>query len=400
MTTADHPLDSLRPESFDLNDPALADDPWSGYSRLREQCPVFHSDNVGWVLTRYADVRAASRDYEGFRSDWGPKSPTPRNIPRLRETEEAGASYSYAAFPVLPIETDPPVHGTYRSLLQPMFTAPAIERSWGDDIRGIAHDLVTAFVAAGGGDFVESVALPMSGLAVAAVLGIPKDRRAEFQQRALLLARETGPALEFLEGAIESATRGAFHTLRTATIDGRLLTREEKLGYGLILVHAGWETTAGTLSTMAGRLATQPGLRQAMLDDPGLLDTAPDEFIRIDPAAPGLWRTAGHDMEVGGCPISRGEKVMLLWGAANRDPEAFPDPDEVHLERRPNRHLSFGDGVHRCLGAALARAEVLAVLTELLAAPPLELDPAEPVERVAGVVPVIHRMVLRPGGGR
>ena len=389
---------SIEPDTFDINDPALAGDPWREFSTLRDACPVFHSENVGWVLTRYDDVRAASRDYESFRSDWGPKAPAPRNVPRVRETDEPGSGFSYGSFPVLPIETDPPLHGLYRSLLQPMFTGPAIERGWGEDIRGIADDLVGAFVAAGGGDFVSGVALPMSGLAVASVLGIAPDQREEFQRRALLLARDTGPAVEFLDEAIESAQGGAFEVLRTAEVDGRLLTREEKLGYGLILTHAGWETTAGTLATMALRLVEQPSLREAMLADPGLLATAPDEFIRVDPSVAGLWRTAAHDLEVGGCPIGRGEKVLLLWGAANRDPEAFEAPDEVRLDRRPNRHLSFGDGVHRCLGAALARAEILAVLQRLLAAPPLELDPSEPIERVSGSVPVIHKLPLRVSG--
>jgi cytochrome P450 len=145
------------------------------------------------------------------------------------------------------------------------------------------------------------------------------------------------------------------------------------------------------------RLAEQPSLRDALLADPGLLATAPDEFIRVDPSVAGLWRTAAHDLEVGGCPIGRGEKVLLLWGAANRDPKAFDSPDEVRLDRRPNRHLSFGDGVHRCLGAALARAEILAVLERLLAAPALELDRSVPIERVSGSVPVIHKLPLRVG---
>ncbi|ODU04419.1 MAG: hypothetical protein ABS81_10225 [Pseudonocardia sp. SCN 72-86] len=397
MTAHEQTTEPLRPENFDLYHPELIDDPWAGYSRLREQCPVFHSERVGWVLTGYDDVSTASRDYEGFRSDWGPKSPTPRNLPRTREEEGGEAVFSYAAYPVLPIETDPPVHGGYRRLLQPLFTAPSIERNWGDDIRSIAHDLVTAYVRDGGGDFVESVALPMSGLAVAAVLGIPREQRDEFQQRALLLARETGPALEFLEGAIESAQSGAFHVLATAEIDGRELTREEKLGYGLILVHAGWETTAGTLTSMVHRLATQPELRAALTAQPELLATAPDEFIRIDAAAPGLWRTAGEDREVGGCPIKRGDKVLLMWGAANRDPAAFEGPDEVRLDRKPNRHMSFGEGVHRCLGSALARAEITAVLAELMAAPALVRDESVPVERIAGAVPVITKLVLRPG---
>ena len=383
--------------TFDLNAPEFADEPGTSMARLTAKCPVFHSDQVGWVIGGYPELHAAARDYQTYRSDWGPKGPNPSNLPRTREEEDT-ASFSYTDFPILPIETDPPAHTAYRAILQPMFTGAALEQTWGEEIRTIAEDLVATFVQAGRGDFVQEVSYPMAGLALAAVLGIPAQRRAEFQERALQLFEDAGPVLEFLSGAIDAAPAGAFERLANATIDGRKLSAKEKLGFGIILVHAGWETTAATISTMAFRLSEQPELREQLLTDPGIVARAVEEFLRIDSSVAGIWRTAGQDTTVGGCPIARGDKVLLLFGAANRDERQFEQPDTVNLTRHPNHHVAFGVGVHRCLGAALARAEITALLHALLRHPPLRVDHDEPIERAAGPVPAMHHMYMQVGG--
>jgi cytochrome P450 len=378
---------------FDPNSGEYAQDPGASLAKVAEGCPVFHSDRVGWVIAGYEELHAVARDWETFRSDWGPKGVTPSNLPRTHE-EEGKSAFSYTDFPILPIETDPPEHTAYRGILQSMFTGAFIEANYGDEIRAIAEGLVSAFVGKGGGDFVQDVSYPMSGLALAAVLGIPPERRAEFQERALRLDVDPAPVLEFLSDAIEHAQEGAFGRLRTALPEGRPLSAEEKLGYGIILVHAGWETTAATISTMALRLSAQPELREQLLADPAAVGTAVDEFLRIDSSVAAIWRTAAADVEVGGCPIGRGEKVVLLFTAANRDPRQFADPDQVEPRRHPNRHLAFGVGVHRCLGAALARAEIRALLEALLRHPAIIVDPSVPVERTAGPVPSVHHLQM------
>jgi cytochrome P450 len=383
--------------SFDLNAAEFADDPGTSTARLTASCPVFHSDRVGWVIGGYPELHAAARDYQTYRSDWGPKGPNPNNIPRTRE-EEGTASFSYTDFPILPIETDPPVHTAYRAILQPVFTGAALEQTWGEEIRAIAEDLVASFVKAGHGDFVQKVSYPMAGLALAAVLGIPAHRRAEFQERALQLFEDPGPVMEFLSEAIDAAPAGAFERLANATVDGRRLSAEEKLGFGIILVHAGWETTAATISTMAYRLSEQPELREQLLAAPAIVAKAVEEFLRIDSSVAGIWRTAGQDTTVGGCPVARGDKVLLLFGAANRDERQFEQPDTVNLTRHPNHHVAFGAGVHRCLGAALARAEIAALLEALLRHPVLRVDRSRPIERAAGPVPAMHHMFMQVSG--
>jgi cytochrome P450 len=389
----DLPTRSYAARTFDINAPKLADDPWSAISALRDECPVFHSERVGWVVAGYPELWDAARDFETFRSDWGPKAPSPANIPRTRETE-GESSFSYTAFPVLPIETDPPVHTKYRGILQDMFTTPAIERGWGDEIRALAAEIVGQFVSARGGDYVADVAYPMSGLALAAVLGVAPGRRTEFQQKALKLASEIGPVLELLGELIESAERGAFARLRTALVDGRPLTDKEKLGYGIILTHAGWETTAATLSTMAYRLAEDHALYEKLRGAPELHEGAVEEFLRIDSSVVGLWRTLGKDTVLGGCPMQRGEKALLLYAGADRDPREFDRPDDVVPERKPNHHVAFGAGVHRCLGAPLARAELRAVLGELVHHPPFRVDRSRPIHRASGAVAAVHSLHL------
>jgi cytochrome P450 len=395
---SDRPTESAAARQFDINAPEMADDPWAAMSALRDACPVFHSDRVGWVVAGYPELWEAARDYQTFRSDWGPKAPSPANIPRTREPE-GESKFSYTAFPVLPIETDPPAHTMYRGILQSMFTGSAIEQGWGNEIRDLAVEIVGQFVADSGGDYVEQVAYPMSGLALAAVLGVAPGRRTEFQQKALKIASDIGPVLVLLGELIEAAVSGAFGKLRTAIVDGRPLTDKEKLGYGIILTHAGWETTAATLSTMAYRLAEDHQLFDRLRRSPELLDGAVEEFLRIDSSVLGLWRTVGRDTTLGECPMTRGDKALLLFGAANRDAREFERPDEVVPERKPNHHVAFGAGVHRCLGAPLARAELRAVLHELLQHAAFSVDRSRPIHRSTGAVAAMHSLPLRLAAG-
>ena len=202
--------------------------------------------------------------------------------------------------------------------------------------------------------------------------------------------------LEYLDSAIETAPKGAFRLLREADLDGRPLTRQEKRGFGIVLIHAGWETTATAIATMFLRLATVPGLRDRLAGQPGLIGSAIEEFLRIDTPVQAQWRTAACDLDLGGAAVARADKTLLLLGSANRDEAEFPQADEVVVDRMPNRHLAFGVGVHRCLGAHLARLEMQIVLELALERlPAFELDPGRPVSATNGVVRVVHSVPLR-----
>jgi cytochrome P450 len=350
---------------FDPNSPALWPRPFETYETLRTQCPVVQSERVGWVLTRYDDVYEANRDFETFRSDWGAKSPGVPRTPRVREPQSKGEYYTFAPYPLLPIEIDPPEHAPYRRVLQGMFSARSVERLWAGDIRSIANSLLDEVLTGTECEAVTAIAMPLSGLALAASAGIPPAARDEFQAMAEDIDGNMGKIGEFLSHQIETATDGAFAVLREAEIDGRRLTPEERIGYGIVLIVAGWETTAAAISSMLFRLATQPELRAALEANRALIPSAVEEFLRIDAPVHCLWRTVGQDTSFADTRMSEGDKLLLMWGAANRDPAEFDQPDTVVLDRQPNRHIAFGIGVHRCLGAHLARLE-LRILLELI----------------------------------
>jgi cytochrome P450 len=356
---------------FDPNSPALWGDPFGTYQEMRATCPVVQSSRVGWVLTRYQDVYQANLDTQTFRSDWGAKSPGPPRVPRVREPQGKGEYYTFAAYPLLPIEIDPPEHGPYRKVLQGLFSARSVESLWAGEIRGIVTSLLDDVLAAGECDAVSAISMPLSGLALAISSGIPALAREEFQVFASDIDGHMAEMAEFLRDQIAAATAGAFALLREGEVNGRRLTEEEQLGYGIVLVVAGWETTAAAISSMLFRLATQPEIRAALEANRALIPSAVEEFLRIDAPVHGLWRTVGEDTHFGGADMSAGDKLLLMWGAANRDPEEFPDPDTLVLDRTPNRHIAFGIGVHRCLGAHLARLELRILLEEMLDRLPL-----------------------------
>jgi cytochrome P450 len=381
-----------RPEDFDINSPELTEDPYPTYEYLRSACPVAHSAKLGWVVSTYTEVSEANRDHETYRSDWGAKAPIPANIPRTAEPEHSDFM-TYTDFNLLPIEVDPPKHGPYRRILQSMFASRAVQDAWEDDARRIADELIDTIAGRDSAEFVTEFSMPMSGRMLATAAGIDESERDLFQELTLNLHENIGAVNDFLRQAIGKAETGAFAVLRHATLDGRPLTEEEKLGYGVVLVHAGWETTASAISSMLFRLATEPALREQLLADPALIPSAVEEFLRIDSPVHALWRTAGKDADLAGAPIRRGDKVLLLWGSANRDSGEFENPDTVLLDRAPNRHLAFGVGVHRCLGAHLARLELKVSLERILQRlPAFRVTEGEWPERVNGAVRATHRL--------
>jgi cytochrome P450 len=380
---------------YDPNNPALWAAPFETYAEMRATCPVVQSSRVGWVLSRYEDVAAANKDHEVFRSDWGAKSPGEPRVPRVREPHGKGEYYTFSPYPLLPIEIDPPEHGPYRKVLQGMFSARSAEKLWAPELRVIVDALLDDVLAAGECEAVSALSMPLSGLALAAAAGIPAADRDEFQELASDIDGNMGKIAEFLARQIASATDGAFAVLREADFDGRKLTLEEQLGYGIVLIVAGWETTAASVSSMLYRLATQPELRAALQADRSLIPSAVEEFLRIDAPVHGLWRTVGADTTFAGTPMTAGDKLLLQWAAANRDPEVFDQPDTVVLDRTPNRHIAFGIGVHRCLGAHLARLELRILLERVLdRMPDFRLAGPDPVEFKISTGSIYHAITL------
>jgi len=351
---------------FDHHAEGFAHDPWSTYRELRERCPVAWSDRYDdgfWVVSRYADVQAVAMDDAGFSSDREVVLPATR-VGRI-----------------IPLNADPPDLTRYRHLLNPWFARPAIERLE-TEILAFTTERIDAFIETGRCDLVTDLANPVPAMTTLALIGLPVEEWHAFAEpihrssyhraghperdaatvaigglrgrmRDELAARRRAPREDLLTGLVRAEAEG--------TIDA-----QEAEDLAVMVLIGGVDTTMAALSSAFLRIQRDPALRERLIGEPALLGPAIEELLRVDPPVQGFARTVTRGCVVGGQAMAAGETLFMLWGAANRDPEAFPDPDAVRVDRSPNRHLTFGIGGHRCLGATLARAEMRIVLTEVL----------------------------------
>ena len=362
---------------LDNTDPELLGRLFETLNEIRQTCPVAWSPAFDgfWVLTRYDDVSKAARDFEDFTSASGIMIPA------------TGAS-----MPVIPAEVDPPRHTALRKVQQPYFTELAL-REWRPAIVEIVEDAFAEVMPKGAADLVSDVAHPVPVLVISRILGIGTNDWRRIRQLAAAfleatgnheLAREKARDLEaYLEEEIQSRKGkppvDLLGTLVNATVDGAPMTDREILGMTQLLVVAGHETTVNGMATQTYRLVTEPGLRDRLLADRSLIPAFIAETLRLHPPVWNMARTVAQETEVGGASMCPGEKVMLAYGAANRDPEKFADPDAFVLPRENNNHLTFGTGRHRCIGEHLAKMELTIALEYVLDnMPDVELD-GEPV---------------------
>lgn len=369
-----------RPETFPLDntDPALLGHLFETLNEMRETCPVAWSPSSGgfWVLTKYDDVVGASKDWEHFSVADGIMIPP------------TGASMK-----VIPAELDPPRHTKFRKMLLPYFTEPALQK-WIPGIKDIIEDAFAPVLGTGRADLVVDVARPVPVLAISLILGmLGEDWR---QIRTLAdeflaatgkpeLARAKAQLLEaYLEQQIIKRRGQPVEDILGAIVNAEItddepVTPAEILGLVQLTVVAGHETTVNGIATLTYRITTEPGLRDRLITDRTLVDSVIDETLRLHPPVWNMARTIAEETEVRGTKMCPGEKVMLAYGAANRDPDRFPDPDTFVADRQSNQHLTFGSGRHRCIGEPLARIELRLALEYILDnMPDVELD-GEPV---------------------
>jgi cytochrome P450 len=359
-----------RVDEFDPYDDASVRDPHTVYARLRSACPVARGERWGgfWALTTYADVVAASTAPHTFSSSAGVVIPL---------NPLAGRR--------LPMHYDPPEHTAYRRVLNPAFR-PERVAALESTVEGLARDLLAPALAAGPAepvDLVTGYASPLASHALAAFVGMPAEFGARLEAHSLRFERAQdagdvatieaangvlyGYAREVLDARRDEAD-GLVGALRAAVVDGQPLSDEAIVGSIRQVFIAGHIAVAAALGSAIGHLAQDPALQDQLRREPGLIPDAVEELLRLHTPNQGFARTATRDVEVGGRTIHAGEQVALVYTAANRDPAAFPEPDRFSLDRRPNRHLAFGHGVHKCVGIDLARLELRAGLAELLAA--------------------------------
>jgi cytochrome P450 len=342
------------------------------YAELRRRCPVAHTDAHGgyWVLTRYADVLAAAKDHETYSSAGGVFIPRPEGVPQ---------------FP--PIEFDPPVHTALRNLMRPPLTTAEV-KAIEPRIRSLVQELVDPLAAKGHGDLVGELAVPLPLRVLSVVVGF--SGRATDRIRALSedlwagMATDTDssnflPAYAQLLAEeiadVRKNPRGDYLSwLVTQEIDGRPVSDEELIGVLASLAIAGHETTMNSAANLLLHLARTPDDQARLRAEPDLIPLAVEEGLRCWSATVNFARTLTRPVTIDGVTLEAGERVLLVYQAANRDPGEFDDPDTFRLDRKPNHHLAFGQGIHFCLGAQLGRTELRILLEELVrTAPPFTL---------------------------
>jgi cytochrome P450 len=338
----------------------LDEDPVPLLRELRETCPVGRAETWGgsWVLTRYEDVWEAARDTGSFSS-----APTVANP-------------SHGMPPLPPIEYDPPVHTRFRTPLIPRFT-PAAVAKYEEHAREVVTGLIDDFIESGQADLAEQLTVPLPAIVNTPVIGIPLADRERFQRWAIALMSSGGADVEAITSCMDYFAE--LYQLRTreprddiptlllgVEIDGKQLEVEQFVLAMVMLMSAGLDTTTNTGSHMLLWLAEHPDQRRLLVEEPSRIPWAVEELLRHITPLPSLFRTATRSMTLHDREIADGDRVQLCWMAANHDPAEFPAPDTVRLDRTPNRHLSFGVGPHRCLGAALARMELRVLLEETL----------------------------------
>lgn len=361
-------LPGLSDDELDHHDPAFVADPWPTYQHLRRDRSVSHSNRYGgfWLITRYDDVVAAAADWSRFTS----AVPGTLLIP-------SGMQRSFA---FLPLEYDPPEHTVYRQLVAPVFSPRRVNALTGE-IRRLAEQLLDPLLAAGGGDLATAFAAPLTSGALALFIGLPDEDKSlwvDLVRRSFEgsvrdredAARAGAEFRDYIDGLIaarrENRSDDLISLLLDSEVEGHTLTEDQIRGFTMLVLVAGHETTAAALSYALWHLARHPADLERLREDRALIPSAVEEFLRLSSPVSIFARNATSDTEFQGCPMSAGEVVGLSFSSANRDEDRFDAPETCRLDRRPNRHLAFGSGVHFCLGAQMARRELSVALEVVL----------------------------------
>ena len=352
-----------------------AQDPYPVYAALRERDPVHRSGLMNaWLFTRHADIDTILRDHRLFSND--PRKGT------LSRRQRAGLPAD-EEFTMLFL--DPPDHKRLRALVNKAFTPKAVN-ALEPHIRSLLSSLLDDIDDPAGFDLMQTVAQPLPVIVIAEMLGIPPEDRTQFKIWSDQRARTLEPSIDARERALADAANKALNdyfrpiieerraapqddivsALAQAEEEGDRLTELEMLNMLRLLLIAGNETTTNLIGNGVLALLRHPDQLQRLRDDPSLIPLAVDELLRFDSPVQTDFRRALEDCEVNGFPLKKRDNIVLLLGAANRDPDVFDEPDRLDVDRGDRSHLSFGRGIHHCIGAPLARLEGRIVLEMLL----------------------------------
>ncbi len=390
---------------FDILDPRYILDPASVWSQLRGICPVAQTERYGrtWMPVDYDVIAKIAHDVEHFSSrDIAVITPNRHLDPTATTMLEAP-----------PITSDPPVHTWARRLLLPSFGPAAIEAVT-PVTRGLANDLIDAVIDHGEADAAVDYAQHIPVRVIAQMLGIPTDDEATFTRWAVVILQEgftnidkaIGSVMELITYFGERAAerrevpkaerpQDLLTLLVEAEVDGEPLSERHVIGSCFLLLLAGIDTTWSAIGSSLWHLATHPEDQARLRAEPELMTTAVEEFLRYySPVT--MARYVPEDIDFEGCPMRKGDKVLMTFPAGNRDPKMFEDADAFVIDRARNRHFAFGSGIHRCLGSNLARMELRVALEEWLRrVPTFDLADPDAVTWTGGQVRGPRRLPVR-----
>ncbi|HVB91542.1 MAG TPA: cytochrome P450 [Acidimicrobiales bacterium] len=360
---------------FDVLDPRYVNDPFTIWDDLRSSCPIAHTDRrkSSWLPTRYEDVTTIAHDIEHFSS---------LKVAVIPGDEDGDPNENFDGpnleYGLPPISSDPPLHTWTRRLLLPWFSHRRVD-TYVPLTRGLCRGLLDGFADTGHADAAAGYAQQIPVRVIAHILGVSTDMSDTFT----LWVRDI---LEFADDA-ERRQRGAegllnyfleqlefrrhnpgedlISQLLQEEVEGEPIDDGIILGIAALVLIAGVDTTWSAIGSSLWHLATHPEDQKRLAAEPELMPLAVEELLRAySPVT--MARVVTEDVEFSGCPMKEGDKVLMNFPAANRDPEAFDHPEVVQLDRSHNRHVAFGSGIHRCAGSNLARMELQVALEEWL----------------------------------
>ncbi len=365
------------PIQHDLFAASFVTDPYPEMERIRESaCPISRSEHWGgsWMPTRYDDIVAVAQEHDVFTS---------RDIIVVpRPPGQLEGAYANVAAP--PITSDPPDHHWHRRAILPTFSPQSVAK-YEHGTSDLCNQLIDGFVGAGTVDAAAGYAQQIPARVISAMLGVPVEMADEFTGwvRGVLEVGLTNPAvrlenrmkiLDFFQGQMDDRKANPraddlVTELLAIEVDGAPVDEDYVLGVCNLMLVAGVDTTWSAIGSSLWHLAQHPEHQRQLRNDPALWPTAIEELLRAySPVT--MARIVDHDTDFQGCPMSAGDRVLLPFPAANRDPRQFDNPDEVILDRQNNRHVAFGSGIHRCAGSNLARLELRVALQTFLARVP------------------------------
>ena len=354
---------------YDIFDDDFVEDPFSVFDRIREsECPIAHTDLHGgsWMPTRHSDIVSMAQSPEIFTS---------REVGVIGQSAESREG-AYGGVRVPPIDSDPPEHHIHRRAILPTF-APKTVMKYESITRDLCNSLIDGFIENGTADAASDYAQRIPVRVISMILGVPFEMEDEFVEwvRGVLelglLDPEVGmenrmKIITFFMEQIEDRRANPreddlITDLMNLEIDGEPASDMFVLGSCNLMLIAGIDTTWSAIGASLWHLAGRADHRAQLRENPDIWISAVEELLRAY-APVTMARIVDHDTEFEGCPMSAGDRILMTFPAANRDPRVFENPDEVVLDREHNRHVAFGAGIHRCAGSNLARLELRVAL--------------------------------------